>query len=110
MSSGFPRRPTGISASSFRFLSSSAYRAINSSVAIADGKKGIAGFVIDGCIRDLEEIMDFGIYVRGVQPKAQIEVEESKIREIEAGGDPWKEGIDAVLKDIDGDIVDGYAA
>jgi hypothetical protein len=54
--------------------------------------------------------MDFGIYVRGVQPKAQIEVEESKIREIEAGGDPWKEGIDAVLKDIDGDIVDGYAA
>lgn len=34
-------------------------------------KKGIAGFLIDGCIRDVEslETLDFSVYARGVQPK-----------------------------------------
>jgi RraA family protein len=32
--------------------------------------KGIAGFLLDGCIRDAEEIstLDFAVYARGVQP------------------------------------------
>jgi len=34
-------------------------------------KKGIAGFVIDGCIRDVEGLreLDFPVYARGVTPK-----------------------------------------
>ena len=33
--------------------------------------KGIAGFLIDGCIRDVDslETLDFSVYARGVQPK-----------------------------------------
>ena len=34
-------------------------------------KKGIAGFVVDGCIRDVDtlETLGFPVYARGVQPK-----------------------------------------
>ena len=34
-------------------------------------KKGIAGFVIDGCIRDVDALieMNFPVYAKGVQPK-----------------------------------------
>jgi regulator of RNase E activity RraA len=33
--------------------------------------KGIKGFIIDGCIRDVEtvEMLNFGVFARGVQPK-----------------------------------------
>jgi RraA family protein len=34
-------------------------------------KKGIAGFIINGCIRDIEALkdMEFSVYAKGVQPK-----------------------------------------
>jgi len=33
--------------------------------------RGIAGFVVDGCVRDYDDMinMDFPVYARGVQPK-----------------------------------------
>ena len=70
-------------------------------------KKGIKGFIIDGCIRDLEAVktMEFGVYARGVQPKGPYKNGPGEINvPINIGGQVVFPG-DLVCCDSDGIVV-----
>jgi len=69
--------------------------------------KGILGFVVDGCTRDLEAIweMDFGVYARGVQPKGPYKNGPGEINSvISVGGQVVRPG-DIICCDMDGIVV-----
>lgn len=69
--------------------------------------KGIKGFVIDGCIRDVEALqaMNFGVYARGVQPKGPYKNGPGEINvPVCIGGQVVKPG-DILCCDMDGAVV-----
>lgn len=69
--------------------------------------KGIKGFVIDGCIRDVEALqeLNFGVYARGVQPKGPYKNGPGEINvPVSIGGQVIKPG-DILCCDLDGVVV-----
>lgn len=71
-------------------------------------QKGIAGFVVDGCVRDLEDIMaltDFACYARGIQPNGPYKNGPGEINvPVAVGGQVVMPG-DILVGDADGVIV-----
>jgi len=70
-------------------------------------KKGIAGFLIDGCIRDIEALrtMNFSVYARGVNPKGPYKNGPGEINvPICCGGQVIFPG-DIVVGDLDGVVI-----
>lgn len=70
-------------------------------------KKGIAGFVIDGCIRDVEGLreLDFPVYARGVTPKGPYKNGPGEINvPVVCGGQAVLPG-DILVGDWDGIVV-----
>ncbi len=70
-------------------------------------KKGIRGFVIDGYIRDIDEMIDwdFGLYARGIVPTAPYSNGRGEVNTvISAGGQVVRPG-DIICCDGDGVIV-----
>lgn len=69
--------------------------------------RGIPGFVVDGCVRDVEAIreMDFGVYARGVQPKGPYKNGPGEINSIiSVGGQVVRPG-DIICCDMDGIVI-----
>ena len=69
--------------------------------------RGIAGFVIDGCIRDVEalERLGFSVYARGVQPKGPYKNGPGEINTpVSVGGIVVRPG-DIVVGDTDGVVI-----
>lgn len=70
-------------------------------------KKGIAGFIVDGCIRDIESLktMNFAVYARGVNPKGPYKNGPGEINvPISCGGQVVFPG-DIVVGDLDGVVI-----
>jgi len=70
-------------------------------------KKGVAGFVIDGCIRDVDTLatLEFPVYARGVQPKGPYKNGPGEVNvPISCGGIVVNPG-DIVYGDGDGVVV-----
>ena len=66
--------------------------------------RGVAGFVVDGCIRDVEalERLGFAVYARGVQPKGPYKNGPGEINvPVSAGGIVVRPG-DIIVGDTDG--------
>jgi RraA family protein len=69
--------------------------------------RGIAGFVIDGCIRDVEalERLGFPVYARGVQPKGPYKNGPGEINvPVAVGGIAVRPG-DIIVGDTDGVVI-----
>lgn len=67
-------------------------------------KRGIKGFVVDGCIRDVEALqdLDFSVYARGVQPKGPYKNGPGEINvPVSIGGQVVRPG-DILCCDMDG--------
>lgn len=70
-------------------------------------KKGIAGFLVDGCIRDVEALptMNFSVYARGVNPKGPYKNGPGEINvPISCGGQVVFPG-DIIVGDLDGVVI-----
>lgn len=70
-------------------------------------KRGIKGFVIDGCIRDIEGLkkLDFSVYARGIQPKGPYKNGPGEINvPVSIGGQVVCPG-DILCCDMDGIVV-----
>lgn len=70
-------------------------------------KRGIAGFIVNGCIRDVEALrdMDFAVYAKGVQPKGPYKNGPGEINvPICIGGQAVLPG-DILVGDADGVVV-----
>lgn len=70
-------------------------------------KKGVAGFIVDGCIRDVESVktMNFSVYARGVNPKGPYKNGPGEINvPISCGGQVVFPG-DIIVGDLDGIVV-----
>lgn len=70
-------------------------------------KKGIAGFIIDGCIRDAASLddLDFPVYARGVNPKGPYKNGPGEINvPVSCGGQVVLPG-DIILGDSDGVVI-----
>lgn len=69
--------------------------------------KGIKGFLIDGCIRDVETLMglDFSVYARGVQPNGPYKNGPGEINvPVSIGGKVVCPG-DIIVGDLDGVVI-----
>lgn len=69
--------------------------------------KGITGFVVDGCIRDVEALqeLDFGVFARGVNPKGPYKNGPGEINvPVSIGGQVVRPG-DILIGDRDGLVV-----
>jgi RraA family protein len=69
--------------------------------------KGIKGFVVDGCIRDVDAVkeLEFGVYARGVQPKGPYKNGPGEINvPVSIGGQVVNPG-DILVCDMDGIVV-----
>ncbi|MDF2790374.1 MAG: Dimethylmenaquinone methyltransferase [Neobacillus sp.] len=69
--------------------------------------RGIKGFVVDGCIRDVEAVqeMEFGVFARGVQPKGPYKNGPGEINvPVSIGGQVVNPG-DILCCDMDGIVV-----
>jgi RraA family protein len=70
-------------------------------------KRGIAGFVVDGCVRDIDSLqsLQFPVYARGVQPKGPYKNGPGEVNvPIDCGGVVVNPG-DIVYGDSDGVVV-----
>lgn len=70
-------------------------------------KKGIIGFIVDGCVRDMDTIqgIQFGVYARGLQPKGPYKNGPGEINvPISVGGQVVRPG-DILCCDLDGIVV-----
>lgn len=70
-------------------------------------RRGIIGFVVDGCVRDMDAIkeINFGVYARGVQPKGPFKNGPGEINvPISVGGQVVHPG-DIMCCDLDGIVV-----
>ena len=69
--------------------------------------KGIRGFVVDGCVRDLEAIweMDFGVYARGIQPKGPYKNGPGEINSVICAGGQVVSPGDIICCDMDGIVI-----
>jgi len=70
-------------------------------------KKGVVGFIVDGCIRDVESLktMNFSVYAKGVNPKGPFKNGPGEINvPISCGGQVVFPG-DIIVGDLDGVVV-----
>ncbi len=76
-------------------------------MAVAAEARSIAGLVIDGCVRDAEQIekMDFPVFCRGLSIKGTVKKTIGQINEVLQMGDISIQPEDVVLGDRDGVVV-----